>query len=61
MTKAVTECTNAIEAISKRMDSYESATAVKKSNDLETESVEPLRKNTTSIWKGHFLGVSDLS
>jgi hypothetical protein len=60
MTKAMQELQGAMAEMSKRMDSYEAATAVKKSNDLETESVEPLKKNT-SIWKGHFLGVSDLS
>lgn len=61
MTKAMQELQGAVAEMSKRMDSYEAATAVKKSNDLETESVETLKKNTTSIWKGHFLGVSDLS
>lgn len=60
MAKAVQELQGAMAEMSKRMDSYEAATAVKKSNDLETESVE-IKKNTTSIWKGHFLGVSDLS
>ena len=60
MMKAVEDCTNQVAELSKRMDSYEAATAVKKSSDLETESVEPIKKNT-SIWKGHFLGVSDLS
>lgn len=61
MMKSVEDCTNQIAELAKRMDAFESATAVKKSSDLETESVEPLKKNTTSIWKGHFLGVSDLS
>ena len=60
MMKAVEDCTNQIAELTKRMDAYEAATAVKKSSDLETQSMEPLKKNT-SIWKGHFLGVSDLS
>ena len=59
MNDAVAKCNTAISELSKRMDSYEAATAVKKSSDFETESVEPLKKQ--SIWKGHFLGVSDLS
>jgi uncharacterized protein YaaR (DUF327 family) len=61
MAKAMQELQGTMAEMSKRMDSYEAATAVKKSSDLETESVETLKKNTTSIWKGHFLGVSDLS
>ena len=59
VSNAVAKANTAIGELSKRMDAYEAATAVKKSSDFETESVEPLKKQ--SIWKGHFLGVSDLS
>lgn len=59
LNEAVAKCNVAIDELSKRMGAYEAATAVKKSSDFETESVEPLKKQ--SIWKGHFLGVSDLS
>jgi len=48
-----------IENLQGRMDSYESATAVKKSNDLDG-SVEEVRVLQKSIWNGHFLNVQDL-
>jgi len=48
-----------IENLQGRMDSYESATAVKKSSDLDG-SVEEVRVLQKSIWNGHFLNVQDL-
>lgn len=57
--KSVGEVQEAMKSISQRMDSYESATAVKKSNDLENESLVSVKK-AESIWKGHFLGVQNL-
>jgi uncharacterized UPF0160 family protein len=59
MSKAVTEVTAALGEIRNRMGAYEAATAMKKSNDLDTESFGTVRK-TESIWKGHFLGVQNL-
>lgn len=53
------EMNKAIEGLKSRMDSYESATAVKKSNDLDG-SVEKKEIQKTSIWNGHFLNVQDL-
>lgn len=54
----IVKCNQSMNELKSRMDSYESATAVKKSSDFEAESVEPIKKQ--SIWKGHFLGVSDI-
>lgn len=59
MSKAVEGMKGELESIKSRMDSYESSTAVKKSNDSAFESMETVKK-TESIWKGHFLGVQDL-
>lgn len=58
MTSAIAKCNDELSGMKARMDAYEAATAVKKSSDFEAESVEPLKKQ--SIWKGHFLGVSDI-
>ena len=55
---AIAKCMDELSSMKARMDAYEAATAVKKSSDFEAESVEPLKKQ--SIWKGHFLGVSDI-
>lgn len=60
VSKAVSEVQNDMKDIKNRMDSYESATATKKSFDLDEESKEIVTKSTQSIWKGHFLGVRDL-
>lgn len=57
--KSVENLSGALEEMRNRMDSYESSTAVKKSNDLESESFGTVRKSE-SIWKGHFLGVQNL-
>lgn len=58
MNSAIAKCMDELSGMKARMDAYEAATAVKKSSDFEAESVEPLKKQ--SIWKGHFLGVSDI-
>lgn len=58
--KAVQDIQKSMKLLVERMDSYEAATAVKKSSDMETQSVEN-KKTKESIWKGHFLSVSDLS
>ena len=58
MNSAIAKCMDELSGMKNRMDAYEAATAVKKSSDFEAESVEPLKKQ--SIWKGHFLGVSDI-
>lgn len=55
---AVAKMADELSEMKARMDKYEAATAVKKSSDFEAESVEPLKKQ--NIWKGHFLGVSDI-
>ena len=59
MQKSMEDMGARMDELCKRMDSFESATAVKKSNDLETESFGTVKK-TESIWKGHFLGVQNL-
>ena len=58
MMKSVEGLQTQVANLTKRMEAYESATAMKKSSDLEAESVESLRKE--SIWKGQFLNASDL-
>ena len=59
MSKSVETLKTTLGALQARMDSYESSTAVKKSNDLDNESMVAIKKSD-SIWKGHFLGVQDL-
>ena len=59
MMKSVDTVKSTVDALQARMDSYESSTAVKKSNDLDNESMVAIKKSD-SIWKGHFLGVQDL-
>jgi Zn finger protein HypA/HybF involved in hydrogenase expression len=49
-----------VEELSKRMDNYEAATAVKKSNDLDGSMEQKEIKKSNSIWNGHFLNVQDL-
>lgn len=58
LTNHVADLLKRIDTLEKRVDAYENATAVKKSGDLEqsTEST----KIEKSIWKGHFLGVTNL-
>lgn len=60
VSKAVIEVQRDMQEMKKRMDAYESATATKKSFDLDEESKETVTKSTQSIWNGHFLGVRDL-
>jgi hypothetical protein len=52
------EMKKSIEDLHSRMNSYESSTAVKKSNDFDGSSEEVTLQK--SIWKGHFLNVQDL-
>jgi hypothetical protein len=59
MSKSVETLKGTLGALQARMDSYEASTAVKKSNDLDNESMVAIKKSD-SIWKGHFLGVQDL-
>ena len=54
----VTEVLNRINALEKRIDEFEGATAVKKSFEAEAPSDET--KITKSIWQGHFLGASNI-
>jgi hypothetical protein len=49
-----------IDDLAKRMDGYESATAVKKSNDLDGLVEQKEIKKSNTIWNGHFLSVQDL-
>jgi hypothetical protein len=58
MMKNHTELQSSVEKLYKRMDAYESSTAVKKSNDLDGSSEEI--KLQKSLWNGHFLNVQDL-
>lgn len=59
MSKAVEDCKRDMSVMKERMDAFETASAVKKSNDLASGSMETTKKSD-SIWKGHFLGVQDL-
>lgn len=52
------EVKKSIQDLHDRMNSYESSTAVKKSNDFDGSSEEVTLQK--SIWKGHFLNVQDL-
>jgi regulator of replication initiation timing len=58
MMNSHTELQSSVEKLYKRMDAYESSTAVKKSNDLDGSSEEI--KLQKSLWNGHFLNVQDL-
>lgn len=59
VSKAIEDCKRDMQMMTKRIDALESASAVKKSNDLDSGSMETTKKSN-SIWKGHFLGVQDL-
>lgn len=58
MRSRVSKVADTVDELCKRMDAYEAATAVKKSNDLDGSSEEV--KIQKSIWNGHFLNVQDL-
>jgi len=57
--KSITEMYGKIEYVDNKLNGFESATAVKKSSDLngslEQENIQK------SIWQGHFLGVNSLT
>jgi hypothetical protein len=55
----VAEVTHKLLDLQKRVDSFESATAVKKSGEVEQASTDN-NKITKSIWNGHFLNARDL-
>jgi hypothetical protein len=55
----VAEVTQKLLDLQKRVDSFESATAVRKSGEVEQASTDN-NKITKSIWNGHFLGARDL-
>ena len=55
MMKAVDGMKQEMDSVKSRMDAYESATAVKKSNDQSNESFGSLKKSEDSFWKGLFL------
>lgn len=59
MSKAVEDCKRDMSVMKDRVDALETASAMKKSNDLASGSMETTKKSD-SIWKGHFLGVQDL-
>lgn len=58
LTNNIAEVVKRIDALEKRIDEYEGATAVKKSGEVESSSDDT--KITKSIWQGHFLGVSNI-
>lgn len=55
----MTELSNNVAEVTKRLDAIESATAVKKSDSVEAPKSDNT-KIAKSIWQGHFLGVQDL-
>ena len=57
--KSITEMYGKIEYVDNKLNGFESATAVKKSSDLNG-SLEQERIQK-SIWQGHFLGVNSLT
>jgi predicted transcriptional regulator len=57
--KSITEMYGKIEYVDNKLNGFESATAVKKSSDLNG-SLEQ-EKIQKSIWQGHFLGVNSLT
>lgn len=59
LTNNVSEVVKRIDALEKRIDEYEGATAVKKSVE-GTDTPTDDTKITKSIWHGHFLGVNTL-
>jgi hypothetical protein len=58
--KSVTEMYGKIDYLDNRIGGFESATAVKKSSDLNG-SMEDTKIQKTSIWQGTFLGVNSLT
>jgi len=60
LSKSVTDMFGKIEYVDHQLKNFESATAVKKSSDLDgSAGVSKIQK--TSIWQGHFLGVNSLT
>ena len=60
ITKTITDMYGKIEYVDHALKGFESATAVKKSSDLNG-SMEETTKIQKSIWQGHFLGVNSLT
>ena len=62
MMKAMEGMKAEMDTVKSRMDAYETATAMKKSNDQANESFGSLKKseNNDDFWKGSFLGINDL-
>lgn len=58
--KTITDMYGKIEYVDHQLKGFESATAVKKSSDLNG-SMEDVKIQKTSIWQGHFLGVNSLT
>jgi hypothetical protein len=58
MNKTITEMYGKIDYVDNKLNGFESATAVKKSSDLEGSTGVKIQK---SIWQGHFLGVNSLT
>jgi hypothetical protein len=59
MNKSITDMYGKIEYVDNKLTGFESATAVKKSSDLNGSMEET--KIQKSIWQGHFLGVQSLT
>jgi phage head maturation protease len=59
LTKTITDMHGKIEYVDHQLKGFESATAVKKSSDLNGSMEET--KIQKSIWQGHFLGVNSLT
>jgi predicted RNase H-like nuclease (RuvC/YqgF family) len=59
LNKTVTEMYGKIEYVDNRLNGYESATAVKKSSDLEGSMAD--KKIEKSIWQGSFLSTQSLT
>lgn len=58
LNKTVTDMYGKIEYVDNKLNGFESATAVKKSSDLDGSVGATIKK---SIWQGHFLGVNSLT
>ena len=58
LNKSITDAFGKIDNVNDKLEGLESATAVKKSSDLEGSTGET--KIQKSIWQGHFLGVNSL-
>ena len=59
LNKSVTDMYSKIDYIDNRFAGFESASAVKKSSDLDGSAGATQIKK--SIWQGHFLGVNSLT